>query len=270
MTDADTPTPSTAVPIPGRLLAGLDPARIEVVWSYNPEVTTYRLTHSAGDTEYFKVATPTWQPSLADEEVRMRWAADHLPVPAVVDAGRDAEVQWLRTRALSGLPAIDPGFMADPVSTVDSLAHALWTFHSVPTGDCPFDFRLDVALGLARRRVAAGLVVPSRDFHEEFAHLTAQQALDQLERDRPGNEDLVVCHGDYCPPNILFEGAQLTGFVDLAELGVADRWWDLAVATWSVGWNYGEQYAAGFLQTYGAELDPARCTYYRLLYDVVS
>ena len=103
-----------------------------------------------------------------------------------------------------------------------------------------------------------------------FSHLSPGQALDRLERDRPEAEDLVVCHGDYCPPNILLDGGQLGGFVDLAELGVADRWWDLAIGTWSVGWNYGTQYSARFLETYGAELDPARCTYYRLMYELVS
>ena len=46
----------------------------------------------------------------------------------------------------------------------------------------------------------------------------------------PPSEDLVVCHGDYCFPNVLLDDAgAITGFLDLGELAVADRWWDVAV-----------------------------------------
>jgi len=51
----------------------------------------------------------------------------------------------------------------------------------------------------------------------------------------------VVCHGDSCPPNVLLEEGRATGYVDLGELGVADRWWDVAVGGWSVAWNFGPE-----------------------------
>jgi aminoglycoside phosphotransferase len=86
----------------------------------------------------------------------------------------------------------------------------------------------------------------------------------------PRSEDLVVSHGDYCLPNVLIEEGRATGFVDLGELGVADRWWDLSVASWSITWNLGAGYEALFLEAYGAELDDERRQFHRLLYDVVS
>ena len=45
-----------------------------------------------------------------------------------------------------------------------------------------------------------------RGFHEEHAHLTPAAALAELEATAPRDEDLVVCHGDYCPPNVLLAG----------------------------------------------------------------
>jgi kanamycin kinase len=114
-------------------------------------------------------------------------------------------------------------------------------------------------------------VDPVTDFHEEHRHLSARGALDRLEADRPPTEGVVVCHGDYCLPNVLIDDAgRVTGYVDLGELGVADRWWDLAVATWSVTWNLGPGWEALFLQAYGVELDSRRNANYRLLYDMVS
>ena len=60
------------------------------------------------------------------------------------------------------------------------------------------------------------------------------------------------------------------GYVDLGELGVADRWWDVAVGAWSAGWNFGQEHEARFYEGYGIEPDPERIRFYRLLYDVVS
>jgi kanamycin kinase len=79
-----------------------------------------------------------------------------------------------------------------------------------------------------------------------------------------------VCHGDACAPNTLIDDAgRCCGHVDLGDLGVADRWADLAVATLSLSWNY-----AGFSLTeddlfdaYGVEPDPERVDFYRALWN---
>jgi kanamycin kinase len=89
-------------------------------------------------------------------------------------------------------------------------------------------------------------------------------------RTSPPTEDLVVCHGDYCLPNILIDHGKITGYVDLGELGIADRWWDLAVGSWSVTWNLGPGLETHFLAAYGVAPDEERMAFYRLLYDVVS
>ena len=116
----------------------------------------------------------------------------------------------------------------------------------------------------------AGLVVPKRDLHPEHSHLSPRRALDELERLRPDTEDLVVCHGDYCPPNVLVTDGAVSGYVDVGEVGVADRWWDIALGTWSTTWNFGPGHETQFLAAYGVDHDDRRCAFYRLLYDLVS
>jgi kanamycin kinase len=81
--------------------------------------------------------------------------------------------------------------------------------------------------------------------------------------------DLVVCHGDYCLPNVLVADGRASGFVDLGELGVADRWWDLAVGSWSITWNLGPGWEESFLHAYGVSRDEGRIAFFRLLYDLV-
>ncbi|MGH3933798.1 MAG: phosphotransferase, partial [Pseudonocardiaceae bacterium] len=83
----------------------------------------------------------------------------------------------------------------------------------------------------------------------------------------PPVDQLVVCHGDACAPNtVLLEDGRLSGHVDLGALGVADRWADLAIATWSTEWNYGPGWDGPLLAAYGVDPDPERIAYYRLLW----
>jgi kanamycin kinase len=95
-----------------------------------------------------------------------------------------------------------------------------------------------------------------------------QEAL-ALAGEIPSTDVLVVCHGDACAPNtLLTEDGRWSGHVDLGSLGLADRWADLAVATWSTEWNYGPGWEELLLEAYGVQPDPERMAYYRLLWDL--
>ena len=89
--------------------------------------------------------------------------------------------------------------------------------------------------------------------------------------DAPPVDRLVVCHGDACAPNTLLDDdGHWMGHVDLGRVGVADRWADLAVATWSTVWNYGPGYEDRLLAAYGIAPDPDRTEFYRWLWDLAS
>ena len=244
----------------------------QLAYQYGPEIATYRLAHPRGEVRFLKLAEAAHAQLLMDEIPRTRWSHAHLPAPEVLEfsTNDNDQIYWLMTRAV---PDVDATNAADtPFRIVELLAAGLRRFHEAPVKDCPFDFQLDKALSLVERRVESGVIDPERDFHPEHQHLSVNDALLQLQRDRPPNEDLVVCHGDYCFPNILIDGDRVAGFVDLGELGVADRWWDLAVATWSTTWNLGRGpgYEDAFLNAYEIAPDADRIAYYRLLYDLVS
>lgn len=242
----------------------------ETFYTNDLGVVTYKHAGEAG-TWFLKVAPPDVEPGLEAEAGRMRWAQQHLPVPEIVGTGRtESGGSWLLTQGLDGDDATRAQLRDEPRRLVTALALGLRRFHATAIEACPFSFRLSESLALAEARVRRGVVFPQRDFHPEHAGLSAEGALDQLVRADTGPEDLVVCHGDYCLPNALVEGDRVTGFVDLGELAVADRWWDLAIATWSITWNLGPGFEQVFLDAYGAELNLAKRDFYRLLYDVVS
>jgi kanamycin kinase len=232
----------------------------------------WRLEEPTGSHVHFlKVTRSGHFPTALEERERLRWARAFLPVPEVIDSGSDAAVDWLITDALDGTDATKHPMLSDPERLVPVLARGLVAFHeAAPVESCPFDFTAPTAMEQVRRRVRAGIAKPT-DLHAEYAHLTLARALDQLERLRPAAEDLVVCHGDYCFPNILLDGGgAVTGYVDIGELGVADRWCDIAVAAWSVTWNVGPGWEDLFYDAYGVKPDEERITFYRLLYDLAS
>jgi len=65
--------------------------------------------------------------------------------------------------------------------------------------------------------------------------------------------DLVFSHGDYCLPNILFQGKKLSGIIDLGEAGIYDRYHDLFWCNWSLGYNNLEDQIPAFWKAYGID-----------------
>ncbi|MDP8960109.1 MAG: phosphotransferase [Actinomycetota bacterium] len=171
--------------------------------------------------------------------------------------------------ALPGRDATTPQLKARPEWLVPLLARGLRRFHEAPVDACPFRLTVEVALDAVRQRVADGQA-DQADLHAEFRHLSLDDAVATLEGWAPHENDLVVCHGDYCFPNVLIEDGAVTGYVDVGELAVADPWLDLAVASWSTTWNVGPGWEKLFLDAYGVEEDPRRMSFYRLLYDLIS
>lgn len=85
-----------------------------VAWSYEGAVTTWRLGSPAGDVRDLKVRPVEETPRLVDEAVRLRWAREHLPVPAVVDCGAERDLDWLLLDGLPGRNATAPELKARP------------------------------------------------------------------------------------------------------------------------------------------------------------
>jgi kanamycin kinase len=206
--------------------------------------------------------------NLGDEAERLRWASPFTPVPRVLDLGADGDGEWLVTVAVPGRSAVDERWRAEPAVAITAIGEGLRAFHdAVPVAPCPFTWSVEERLGDARRRTDTDPQRPS-GWHAIHRSLTVADALAAAE-DAPSTDLLVVCHGDACAPNTLLDDdGRWTGHVDLGAMGVADRWADLAIATWSTEWNYGPGWESELLAAYGIDPDPDRTMYYRLLWDL--
>jgi kanamycin kinase len=258
---AGRPTEPVTVPPPVAALAG--GAHLVPVWRNQLGGLTWQLGDGP-QRRFVKWAPDGSGLDLAPEVERLRWAARFTPVPVVLRHGRHAEGEWLLTAGLPGRSAVDPRWLADPGTAVEAVGAGLRALHdALPVPGCPFDWSAGARIAEIRPEH-----LQAQRRSPEHADLSAADVLARL-ADVPDVDRLVVCHGDACVPNTLVgDDGAWSGHVDLGSLGLADRWADLASATWSTGWNYGPGWESRLLDAYGVEPDPDRMAYYRLLWDV--
>ncbi|MFF4229658.1 aminoglycoside 3'-phosphotransferase [Streptomyces sp. NPDC001820] len=241
---------------------------VQTVWKNELGGLTFQI--GLGDARQFLKWTPAGNGiDFSAEVVRLRWAMAFTVVPRVVDEGADETGSWIVTAGLPGRMAVDDYWKHDPNTAVRAIGTGLRALHEeLPVADCPFGWSAEQRLETVRSRAAAGRINPA-DWHQDLRHIgTVECALGVL-ADIPPVDELVVCHGDACAPNTLIgDDGTCSGHVDLGALGVADRWADLAIATWSTQWNYGPGWEEPLLEAYGVEPDPERIMYYRLLWEL--
>ncbi len=198
----------------------------------------------------FKVADQfvKWNPrssgiDLERERVRLQWISGLHPAPEVVAFGSDDEAQWLVTKALRGESAVGDQWRARRAEAINAIAAGLRAIHSIPVDDFPANLVSEVWIGRAPDSIG----------------------------DRPPIADPVLVHGDACAPNTLISPAgEWTGNVDFGDLSVGDRWADLAIASLSLDWNFGEGHQQELFDAYGVEPDVERIRYYRALWELES
>ncbi|MCJ1694307.1 aminoglycoside 3'-phosphotransferase [Rathayibacter caricis] len=218
------------VPAIARRLGGGGP---ELAWRNQAGGLTFRVP-----TGYLK-----WNPAgtgidLRRESARLRWLEGRHPAPRVLDEGDEDGGQWLLTAPVAGRSAVDPLWLARPETAVRAIARGLRALHAVPVDDLPEELRRDSW------------------FHRGAA---------------PEPEQPVLVHGDACAPNTMIDDdGSWSGTVDVGDLGVGDRWADLAVAAMSLDWNYGDGFTGLLLEEYGIAPDEERAAAYRALWAAES
>jgi kanamycin kinase len=210
----------------------------ELVWRNELNGLTFRI----GD-RYLK-----WNPrstgiDLERERVRLDWISARHPAPRVVDHGSDDDGQWFLTEGLPGSSAVGDPWRARRPEAIHAIATGLRAIHAIPIDDFPDGWTAQVWVG--RQPPSLGT--------------------------RPPIDEPVLVHGDACAPNTLIsEEGIWTGNVDFGDLAIGDRWADLAIASLSLDWNFGEGHQPELLDAYGIAPDEDRIRYYRALWELES
>ncbi|CAN5679824.1 aminoglycoside 3'-phosphotransferase [soil metagenome] len=217
------------------LAAGRPP---ELVWRNDLGGLTFRI-----DDRFVKWNPHTTGVDLDRERVRLDWIAGRFPAPRVVTFGSDQAAQWMVTNALPGDCAVGDTWRARRPEAIQAIATGLRAIHAVSIADFPAPWIPQVWVGKAPTSLGA----------------------------KPALEDPVLVHGDACAPNTLITSTgEWSGNVDFGDLGVGDRWADLAVASLSLDWNFGKGHQEELFVAYGIEPDKERIRYYRELWHLES
>jgi kanamycin kinase len=221
-------------PLPTPVLEWAGGQEPELVWRNELGGLTFRF----GD-QYIKWNPRTSGIDLTMERDRLEWISGRHPVPTVVTFGSDADAQWLVTESVPGGPAVGDEWRARRSEAIAAIASGLRAIHAISTTDFPSDWAKEVWVGRTPESIGPRAPIDSP----------------------------VLVHGDACAPNTLISpDGEWTGNVDFGDLGVGDRWADLAIASLSLDWNFGEGHQMEFFDAYGVAPDEERIRYYRALW----
>lgn len=261
--------PTRSIEIPEFVAVIADGRRIRTVWENSLGGLTFEIASSA-ERCFVKWAPTGCGIDLSKEVVRLEWAVQYHRVPRVLGWSAQPAGTWLQTSALKGESAVSERWVRSPQIAVKALGEGLRALHdALPIDRCPFQWSAEQRVDAARR-VDARAAVGGARWQQEFGDLSLDEALAEISQ-VPSIAKAVVCHGDACAPNTLLgPDGRWSGHVDLGALGTADRWADLAIATWSCDWNFGPGWQQQLLDGYGIDPDPERIRYYRLLWEVGS
>jgi streptomycin 3"-kinase len=230
------------------------------------------LRHISGS-RFAKVASAHDVDALEAERDRIEWLHGAGVVGPTVLEWRVSEFGVaLVTSAVAGITA-DQLDSTQLRAAWPSIIETLQDLHGVPTTSCPYDRSLETMMIAARANVADDRV--RTDFLPEQLHTTPPRViLDGLERELPQRQheeatSSVVCHGDFCLPNVLVDPhtLEVTGLVDLGRLGRADPYADIALLLANARTVWASEDTARdadeeFARRYDIALDRARLEFY--------
>lgn len=211
-----------------------------------------------------------------NEHAMMVWLDGKLPVPKVLEFEHQDDKNYLLMSRVSGKMACADEYMRQPKVLTKLLAESLKMLWRVDISDCPFQANLDKKLEMAEYFVKNNEVDLDNVEPETFGENGFKEPVELLEwlkTHRPA-EEIVLTHGDFCLPNVFFNGENVAGFIDIGKCGTGDKWMDIALCYRSLKHNFDGVYNGikyeGFepemlFKELGIEPDWEKIRYYILL-----
>lgn len=205
---------------------------------------------------------------LTQEFNALQWLNGKLEVPEIVLFDYTTETEYLITKAILGEMVCSDFYLKNPPKALQVIKESFDNIYAVDVSNCPFDVSNKYKLSLIERNVKNGLV-KNEDLKEEtLKRFGSVENLLKYLIDNQFEEELCFSHGDTSLPNIFTLDGKFSGFIDVGECGIADKWFDLAICEKSIKRNFGEEYISEFYKILGIIPDRAKINYYLLMMEL--
>jgi len=236
------------------------------------DYTISQISGGATNAELYKIETDLknyvlkkQQSSLEKEYLNYMWLNKKVPVPEIEFYRQFNEFELLCMTELQGETLEYYVGEVDDREIIRRHAKSLKLLHSLEIDNNALVQSLDSRLFMAEFNFKNGLIDFSQIQLEnqgyEFSELYGKLLII-----RPDTYDLVFTHGDYCFDNVIFKNDKLSGFVDLGNGGVADKYQDIALAVRSIKNDLNVNLVDLFYEEYGLiDVDKQKLEFYILL-----
>ncbi|MBO5394774.1 MAG: phosphotransferase [Clostridia bacterium] len=205
---------------------------------------------------------------LSKEHSNLKKLINYLNVPKVVFY-YNQDVEILITTKMAGKMSCDDEFIDFfPDKTISILCEAIKEIQSIKIDTkLRHDFQtfyIDEEIEKIKERLDRGELInlPDKKVFDGFKNIN--EVVSYLENNKPEG-DFCLSHGDVSMPNVFIQGNNLSGFIDVGNAGIRQKWYDITDAYISIRRNFESQAACDeFLKKLGIQ-DMQPIEYYEML-----
>ena len=220
-----------------------------------------------GSIFYLKIAD---KGILTSEYEKLKWLSGKIKVPEIIICETENNIEYLITKSLDGEMLCSEFYLTNEnwKLGIPVLVECLKELYNVDIENCPFDVSLNYKLKLIKYNIDNNLIDTNNISSNIIEKFKTPENIYKYLIENKFEEELCFTHGDLSLPNIFVYKNNFSGFIDIGESGVADKWFDLAILVKTLERNYGKESVEAFFEELGIEKNKFKIEYYLLMIEL--